>query len=270
MRKLKSYIQLFLLLLIFGSCDLSETEIVSKPLFSTESENYYREKSAVRPDWGTYGIPSQPTWGFVNSTANSNFYSELDGLSGEKLADKLREICAVDYSRTDYDWSVYRLTDEDPRNTRNVITIYKGLSLSKYDRSWNREHVFARSNGGFGYKELGGSSDAHHIRVALGTENSRRSNYVLGSGYIPRDAVSGDVSRMCFYVALIYNKNLGANIDVYWALQKNYEDKVDDWEMHQNNTVERLQGNRNPFIDHPELAEYIFGSKKSQVYHVSN
>ena len=37
----------------------------------------------------------------------------------------------------------------------------------------------------------------------------------------------------------------------------NREDPVDQWEIERNNRIEKYQGNRNPFIDHPEFAEKI-------------
>jgi endonuclease I len=37
----------------------------------------------------------------------------------------------------------------------------------------------------------------------------------------------------------------------------NEQDPVDDAEMERNNAIEKLQGNRNPFIDYPELANDI-------------
>lgn len=39
-------------------------------------------------------------------------------------------------------------------------------------------------------------------------------------------------------------------------------DPVSTKETNRNNAVYGIQKNRNPFIDHPELAEYIWGNKK--------
>ena len=41
-------------------------------------------------------------------------------------------------------------------------------------------------------------------------------------------------------------------------LRWNEADPVDSWEMNRNNVIEGIQGNRNPFIDHPELASVLF------------
>ncbi len=41
-------------------------------------------------------------------------------------------------------------------------------------------------------------------------------------------------------------------------------DPVSQKELDRNNGIEKTQGNRNPFIDYPELVEYIWGNKKGQ------
>ena len=41
-------------------------------------------------------------------------------------------------------------------------------------------------------------------------------------------------------------------------------DPVSQKEIDRNNAVQRIQQNRNPFIDHPDLAEYIWGSYKGE------
>ena len=94
----------------------------------------------------------------------------------------------------------------------------------------------------------------------------------------PRDEVKGDVARMIFYMAVRYEGESGepdleltnillSNTDqsplhavlttlLYW----NRMDSVSDWERNRNDIIfNDYQHNRNPFIDHPELAEYLWG-----------
>ncbi|MGB0895071.1 MAG: endonuclease [Parashewanella sp.] len=98
----------------------------------------------------------------------------------------------------------------------------------------------------------------------------------------PRDEVKGDVARMMFYMDTRYqgqsntgtkdlklvnrvstsdeksNKEpvFGILCDLYaWHKQ----DAVDAFEQNRNNEVYRYQGNRNPFIDRPELVEQVYG-----------
>lgn len=99
----------------------------------------------------------------------------------------------------------------------------------------------------------------------------------------PNDEYKGDFARTYFYMVTCYS-NLTWNTSYMWMLrQDDYptlkdwaitlllkwhrEDPVSDKETNRNNTVYSIQGNRNPFIDMPELAEYIWGSEKGNVFH---
>ncbi len=95
----------------------------------------------------------------------------------------------------------------------------------------------------------------------------------------PRDAVKGDVARIIFYMAVRYEGNDGeldmelieTIPDIYdknpifgrlsTLLEWNRIDPVDDWERNRNDIIyTNYQLNRNPFIDLPDLAEYIWGN----------
>jgi hypothetical protein len=49
-------------------------------------------------------------------------------------------------------------------------------------------------------------------------------------------------------------------------LEWHKKDPVSDWEITRNNRVEKVQGNRNPFIDYPDLAFYIWGEKTNEAF----
>ncbi|MBE0655519.1 MAG: endonuclease, partial [Bacteroidales bacterium] len=95
----------------------------------------------------------------------------------------------------------------------------------------------------------------------------------------PRDAVKGDVARMIFYMATRYEgengepdleltENILADSDkspfhgrLSTLLEWNREDPVDDWERNRNEVIyTQFQHNRNPYIDIPDLVEYIWGN----------
>ena len=133
-----------------------------------------------------------------------------------------------------------------------------------------------------------GVSDAHHIRAVNGQENSSRNNKNYGtvnSATVYAGATGtqgswrGDVARACFYMAVRFNglnvvngdpsENNGANPsgnigDLATLLSWNLSDPRDDFEMNRNNYIQTWQYNRNPFIDYPLLANYIFGSQFGQ------
>jgi hypothetical protein len=57
--------------------------------------------------------------------------------------------------------------------------------------------------------------------------------------------------------------------DLTYLLAWNSSDNPDDYEMHRNNVIYDWQKNRNPFIDLPDLADYVFGDKIGSVFNVS-
>jgi len=94
----------------------------------------------------------------------------------------------------------------------------------------------------------------------------------------PADEFKGDFARIYFYVATCYsdiawesNSNVKSElVQEDWPTLKPWlytlllkwhnEDPVCDKEKQINNDAEQVQGNRNPFIDYPALADYIWGS----------
>ena len=93
----------------------------------------------------------------------------------------------------------------------------------------------------------------------------------------PADEFKGDFARIYFYVATCYSDIAwGSNSNVKselvqedWPTLKPWlytlllkwhnQDPVSEKEKQINNNAEKEQGNRNPFIDYPALADYIWG-----------
>ncbi len=72
----------------------------------------------------------------------------------------------------------------------------------------------------------------------------------------PRPGARGDMARAYFYMSYQYNIPIpGQREDMLrrWHLS----DPPDPWEEKRNSAIEIVQGNRNPFIDHPQLAERV-------------
>ena len=98
----------------------------------------------------------------------------------------------------------------------------------------------------------------------------------------PADEFKGDFARSYFYIASVY-ENLAPLMQspmTYtnnsypffkpWAidllLKWSKQDPVSPKEITRNETIYGLQGNRNPFIDYPDLADYIWGKDTLNVY----
>lgn len=106
-----------------------------------------------------------------------------------------------------------------------------------------------------------------------------------GAKYVfePADEYKGDFARAIFYMATVYDDltwvyNYMFVSNTYptllpWAygmlLQWSREDKVSQKEIDRNDYVLQYQGNRNPFVDFPNLAEYIWGVRAGEAFVIS-
>ena len=111
------------------------------------------------------------------------------------------------------------------------------------------------------------------------------TGYGGGSSIVfePGDEYKGDFARGIFYMATVYSDlnwvyTYMFRNDSYpslqtWAyqmlLQWARQDPVDQKEIDRNDAVEKSQGNRNPFVDFPELAEYIWGTRTSETFYIA-
>ena len=202
-------------------------------------------------------------------------------------------------------YNIIEEADENPENSNEVWMVYSEESREKYLRQdgsvgtgfWNREHTFPRSRGDFfsiedDDIEFGidfwwttnadstrhANSDAHALRVVDANENGSRGNKHYGDYTGPsgnQGSFKGDVARAVFYLAVRYedlevvngfpntNNQLG---DLATLLTWHQNDPPDDYEMNRNNVVYDWQKNRNPFVDNPELVDYIFGNQFGNVW----
>ena len=164
---------------------------------------------------------------------------------------------------------------------------------------WTREHVWAKSRGDFGTSAGPGTdvhairpcyNSINSSRNNRAFDNCSSCNNVqyLGSNtgsftdsnvwtFEPRDEMKGDVARMIFYMATRYEQEDGVDLELDDSIRINTDqspfhsvlttlliwnklDKVSEKEKRRNNIIyDDFQKNRNPYIDHPELADYIFG-----------
>ncbi len=72
----------------------------------------------------------------------------------------------------------------------------------------------------------------------------------------PAASVRGDIARAYFYMSQTYKVPI---MEDYETLLRQWHlaDPPDSWELDRNSSIEEAQGNRNPFIDQPELVERI-------------
>ncbi len=172
----------------------------------------------------------------------------------------------------------------------------------------NREHAFPKSWWG-GSTDTPAYIDLNHLYPSEARANQAKSNYPLGVvqtakfdngittvGYAvsgqgggaaqvfePDDEYKGDFARTYFYMVTCYQNltwkytymvqnNTYPTLNA-WALDLllkwHREDPVSQKEIERNETIYGIQNNRNPFIDFPDLAEYIWGDKVGEPFKVT-
>lgn len=191
-------------------------------------------------------------------------------------------------------WDIYSTCSFNPGASQRC-----GDYVSVCD-CYNREHTVPQS---WFNEASPMKSDAFHIYPTDGKVNGQRSNYPYGecangtnlgghalgrlgsstfSGYNgtvfePDDEYKGDLARTYFYMATRYadqcnswghgvfsSANSGlSDYAVALFMKWHREDPVSQKELMRNEAIYAHQDNRNPFIDHPELAEYIWGNMTS-------
>ena len=155
---------------------------------------------------------------------------------------------------------------------------------------WNREHIWSASHG---VRNTTAFTDAHHIFPSDRTVNSSRGHKDFDNGgsrhhecvqcrtdadsWEPPDEVKGDVARAMFYVATRYQGDGDSSgtadlrlvdgqteggeptFGVLSTLQEwHCEDPVSEAERQRNDVVHSYQGNRNPYVDHPEWVQRVW------------
>ena len=138
-----------------------------------------------------------------------------------------------------------------------------------------------RSN--YPYGETSNRSYIDGDSKALGYLGSSNFSGYSGKVFEPVDQYKGDFARTYFYMVARYldksfNKSENGKVVFTYSngttglttyavnlfLKWHRQDPVSQKEIDRNNAVYKHQKNRNPFIDYPYLAEYIWGEKKNE------
>ena len=192
---------------------------------------------------------------------------------------------------------IYGYDDSDGNYETDATRLKDENQTSGTTGKWNREHVVSKSLASPAMNtNIGIGTDIHNLRAIDYNMNITRSNKRFqdnGSsgnsntiintgenGWFPGDGTGagaggddyrGDVARIVMYMYLRYPDRVSANncaelrSNTYHAdmpdifLEWNEDDPPSQLEINRNNTIESYQSNRNPFIDNPFLAYYIWG-----------
>ena len=231
---------------------------------------------------------------------------ELRALRGAALFERLNTLMgntnkiATDpdkrtYSYDELRWK-YKTIDKDLNNVgTHFIFFYNGQSDDRrwdYGETWNREHVWPQSKGASSAEAMG--YDIQSVRPVLREINEAHSNDPFGESfgfYNPTNLApyNGDVARILMYDFITYGTMGGYQNSLYNGkaqlldkfgyrgiieslavlLKWNAQDPPSLTEMVRNDAAGAWQGNRNPFIDYPELANILFNNNGVRMYTIT-
>ena len=196
---------------------------------------------------------------------------------------------------------IYDDSDVDLDGKSGMKLFYTGTVVKSYSAyGANREHVWPKNGGKAFPASSKCGSDAHHLRPCDQQLNSTRGSYSFGevaqtAGNIVKQDGSTTYDNLCYKSGSFFYPGVGyrgatARILMYvqtrWGNDYNLTfvdgsgsnktigdfDTLYKWhleepptreEIYRNNCVAAIQGNRNPFIDHPEYAYYIYSEAGS-------
>lgn len=222
------------------------------------------------------------TNGQIHSTGNKDFvqkvkmkvpgYPKADGTVGERTVEK-----KVDFRGDAGAW--LQTLHEGPTD---ALQIAHNIAMIEGNKFYNAEHSVPQSTFDRDKKPKG---DLHHLFTCERNANSHRGAIKFGDVpklpehkrpegwstssydlYEPENG-KGAVARATLYFLMHYPGKLGdkpgeyTKSDLETLIRWHKEDPVDLYELHRNAEIEKIQGNRNPLIDFPELADKVDFSK---------
>lgn len=251
--------------------------------------------------WGVEGeeLPSPGESG--PSVSAEQYYAECYGADGCLLPgpELKATLCRIVNTGTQTNSNgteletILKTLDACPTNEAMVQCIYLQRGIVLY----NKEHLWPESHGSGSTPAY---SDLHDLRSSDITMNSTRSSldfdicrnkndakekegcWYTKNAFEPPDSAKGDIARALLYMDVRYETDSTPVGDLELVetvgtsrygnelgrlstlLDWNELDPVDDFERRRNELIyEEYQGNRNPFVDHPEWARRVFASGPS-------
>ncbi|MDA9312825.1 endonuclease [Vicingaceae bacterium] len=218
------------------------------------------------------------------------YYNLTENLTEEALKLALKTRIAQGYIQLSYNAArdaMFMTIDNKRQNGQNATVntlecVYTGFNKTSYTSrsnaqgtspNFNTEHTFPQ---GFFNSNLPMRSDIHHLYPTTNNSNSQRGNkpfgvvtggtpVTLGGGsffnnttFEPRNVQKGQTARAMMYFVIRY-QDYSNHFSVQQNILKNWHNTyaVDSIEERRNNDIFIVQGNRNPFVDYPQLEKRI-------------
>ncbi len=242
------------------------------------------------------------SWSFdvLYSLQGNELFGELNALMGRT--------CRIAGSGFSYNSlrDNYKKVDRDLNASGKIIGYYDGRQMNgAWGSGYNREHTWPQSKGA--NKSIPMGHDMQSVRPTSTSVNSERGNTAYGEGasyYDPDDVeinnsayksenmgtYRGDAARVILYDYIVYGEAGGHKSNLYnrnaqllnklgskgvfeslrVLLKWHMQDPPSLTEMVRNDGAQDYQGNRNPFIDYPELAiQMLRNNSNLTTYEVS-
>ncbi len=237
----------------------------------------------------------------VSSVTYEGYYESITAVGGSALENQLHDLIddntnsSYDNARAE----MYGYIDNIDNTVTCVYTgmeVNHSYTNTSAPSGINCEHTYPQSwieDYALASEELYAKADVHHLFPTESSSNSSRSNLAFdyvnsvdnsfseATGYTsyrgsnaegvtvwePADQHKGNVARAMFYMSVRYgmplsNTTRDLNIDMVETLiEWNNLDPVDQAERDRNDGVQDFQGNRNPFVDHSEWVNAIWGGE---------
>ena len=256
----------------------SSSSIISSSNYEDSSSAYISssssESSSSSNTSSSYSVPpveEDPNWNIDLSLRGAEFRNALQTImAGKKSVTISYNACLSIGAKA----AAYPTA-----SSSTFVPFYHDASVTATTGQCNREHTWPNSRGS---GETGPGADPFIIRPTLTSENSDRSNYFYGTrgksnkewdpascGF---EGARGESARVILYAATMYYKSHG------FSLSNNPSDSTSlktmgtlstllTWnttyaptpiEIQVNNYLSDNGYGRNPFVDHPEYASYIW------------
>lgn len=203
-------------------------------------------------------------------------------------------------------WGGFYITDRTSDNycvDRYSSNQRQFTEANKAPDGMNIEHSFAKS-WWVGGESMQAYFDLYNLMPSDSEANSKKSNYAMGevtqvswtNGSLkigkgenvsnniwePEDKWKGDFARSYMYMVTCYadytwrSNGLDQLDNNEWptfnewtrelVLEWARQDPVDEIELNRNNAIYEIQGNRNPYVDFPNLCEYVWGDSTGYAF----
>lgn len=229
------------------------TEYITTAL-SIRGDNYYNEE--------------------IDKANQQTYYQNL---SPTPDYNQLNQLLASTYHKAKRRINLWANVDRRPDGTLMCAYSNARIETADFRRGYqaNEEHLIPQSwHQG---SELHPEEDMHQIFVVIKEANSSRGNRIfgysrgkfiiktggiyMGSNYFKPHFNRGAVCRAILYTLVAYKETFLKNhfppSSLKWIIQTARDEPISLWEKHRNQELHKLQGNRNPFIDHPEWCDKI-------------